>query len=372
MLLARSDYEKVHASMMKKYFDFGFHYSFSLIVFLMTLVFSSTIPLVVPFGCLFFYVKYYFDKYNLLFFYPAEFESQGNIGKVVIKFMLFAIFFFQVIMSGLFYFMKEIDESAGKISILYIVVAVILYFVSNRIFKIDNNYKSSSKLFQSLRDRKNNKSKKLIEMKEFDSTEVSLADIGTEMKPNQEDSHENLQNPVLEIKHKKKYVYSKGVIKNTDLCVKMLKDDYVPPVCKESIIKEKNIHMDLVRTMNSISAMLTNTIEEKKEEEGELYVERSLSIEDKKYLDMLKSAYTHPTQKKLMDNPMFAYNDNFRYLKNLNNDSEEREEGRFSSEATQYSDYSSIIKKIKYKEKNKIIEMSEQNNEVIEELFKFN
>jgi hypothetical protein len=67
-----------------------------------TLSFSTTIPLIVPFGCLFFYIKYFVDKYNLLFVYPVEFESQGNIGNIVIRFVLLGIFFFQFIISNLF------------------------------------------------------------------------------------------------------------------------------------------------------------------------------------------------------------------------------------------------------------------------------
>ncbi len=56
-----------------------------------------------PFGCLFFFIKYFVDKYNLLFVYPVEFESSGNIGYIVIKLILLGIFFFQFIISNLFW-----------------------------------------------------------------------------------------------------------------------------------------------------------------------------------------------------------------------------------------------------------------------------
>ena len=42
-------------------------------------------------------LKYYIDKYNLLFVYPVEFESHGNITTMVLKFALIGIFFFQFI-----------------------------------------------------------------------------------------------------------------------------------------------------------------------------------------------------------------------------------------------------------------------------------
>lgn len=74
----------------------------------LTLCFSTTIPLIVPFGCLFFFIKYFVDKYNLLFVYPVEFESSADIGYLVIKFILMGIFFFQFIISNLFW--RIIDE----------------------------------------------------------------------------------------------------------------------------------------------------------------------------------------------------------------------------------------------------------------------
>ena len=45
------------------------------LLFLLIICFSTTIPLITPFGALFFYIIYYIDKYNLLFLYHAEFES---------------------------------------------------------------------------------------------------------------------------------------------------------------------------------------------------------------------------------------------------------------------------------------------------------
>ena len=57
VFIASSDYEKFYASLVKKYFDYGYNYSFSITVFMLTLCFSTTIPLITPFGCLFFLLK---------------------------------------------------------------------------------------------------------------------------------------------------------------------------------------------------------------------------------------------------------------------------------------------------------------------------
>lgn len=102
----------------------------------MTLCFSTTIPLIAPFGCLFFFIKYFVDKYNLLFVYPVEFESHGNIGFVVIKFVLLGIFFFQFIISNLF--LKLTDKNYALFaSIVYIIIAIFTYFISKKIFIVN-------------------------------------------------------------------------------------------------------------------------------------------------------------------------------------------------------------------------------------------
>lgn len=142
ILLARTDYEKFYASLIKKYFDYGFNYSFSITVLVLTLCFSTTIPLIAPFGCLFFYIKYFVDKYNLLFVYPVEFESHGNIGYIVLKFILLGIFFYQFIISNLFLKLFSDKTYAIYASLTYLSFAVVMYYLSKRYF-VGKHTKSS-------------------------------------------------------------------------------------------------------------------------------------------------------------------------------------------------------------------------------------
>ena len=141
VFLAKTDYEKFYASLIKKYFDYGYHYSFSITVFILTLCFSSTIPLIAPFGSLFFIMKYFIDKYNLLFVYPAEFESHGNIFGLVVKFNLLGIFFFQFIISNLFIKIFHEKDYAIYATLLYIVVSIFIYYAMMNVFitKIGDN-----------------------------------------------------------------------------------------------------------------------------------------------------------------------------------------------------------------------------------------
>ena len=139
VLLASSDYEKFYASMIKKYFDYGYNYSFSITVFILIICFSTTIPLITPFGALFFYIKYYIDKYNLLFLYPAEFESHGNVTEMIIKFELIGIFFFQFIISNTFIKIFRDKDYAIYATLLYIILSVFIFYGMKQLFIANEN-----------------------------------------------------------------------------------------------------------------------------------------------------------------------------------------------------------------------------------------
>lgn len=84
-------------------FDFGYWYAVCLAVFTMILAFSVLLPLVVPFGCLFFGLKYLVDKHNFLFgMWRADVESGGAIAITARYYIIFAIAFMQFCMSGYF------------------------------------------------------------------------------------------------------------------------------------------------------------------------------------------------------------------------------------------------------------------------------
>jgi hypothetical protein len=139
VLLASSDYEKFYASMIKKYFDYGYNYSFSITVFFLIICFSTTIPLITPFGALFFFIKYYIDKYNLLFLYPAEFESHGNVTEMIIKFELIGIFFFQFIISNTFIKIFRDKDYAIYATLLYIILSVFIFYGMKQLFIANEN-----------------------------------------------------------------------------------------------------------------------------------------------------------------------------------------------------------------------------------------
>ena len=79
-------------------------------------------------------LKYYIDKYNLLFVYPVEFESHGNITTMVLKFALIGIFFFQFIISNLFIKIFHDKDYAIYATLLYIVISIFIYYGMKNFF----------------------------------------------------------------------------------------------------------------------------------------------------------------------------------------------------------------------------------------------
>jgi len=66
------------------FFDLGYHQSYSSTIFMLCLIFSCLMPLSCAFGFLFFYFKYYVEKYNMIFVYLKEFEARGKLKKNII------------------------------------------------------------------------------------------------------------------------------------------------------------------------------------------------------------------------------------------------------------------------------------------------
>lgn len=62
-------------------FDLGYFQSQALVIFALGLIFSGTNPLIGLFLTLFFSIRYWIEKYNLVFVYNKEFEGGGVIKK---------------------------------------------------------------------------------------------------------------------------------------------------------------------------------------------------------------------------------------------------------------------------------------------------
>jgi len=84
-------------------FDFGFWYACCLSAFYICISFSVVVPLILPCGTIFFFLKYYLDRYNFAHgVFAVDMESQGALARAVEKYMWSGISFFHFCMSGAF------------------------------------------------------------------------------------------------------------------------------------------------------------------------------------------------------------------------------------------------------------------------------
>lgn len=72
-------------------YDLGFHFSYSLTTFAIAMMFATLVPYVPIFAMLFFFFKYYVDKYNMAFVYNSEFRGTGITRKKVVPLSFFNI-----------------------------------------------------------------------------------------------------------------------------------------------------------------------------------------------------------------------------------------------------------------------------------------
>ncbi|XP_019862108.1 PREDICTED: CSC1-like protein 2, partial [Amphimedon queenslandica] len=103
-------------------FKFGTKYASNLIIFTMTSALSLTTPLVVPFGALFFGIKYLIDKYNLLYGYkPVYVSGRQYLHKSAMKLVMVGVVFVQFV--TLFYsVVREGSVSARSIVLLVLLI----------------------------------------------------------------------------------------------------------------------------------------------------------------------------------------------------------------------------------------------------------
>ncbi len=79
-------------------FDLGYFQSQSIVLFSLGLIFSGALPPVSFFLMIFFFFRYYIDKYNLMFVYNRDFEGGGIIvKKQVLPLLILALYLFQVL-----------------------------------------------------------------------------------------------------------------------------------------------------------------------------------------------------------------------------------------------------------------------------------
>ncbi|ETW41352.1 hypothetical protein PFNF135_04337 [Plasmodium falciparum NF135/5.C10] len=96
-------------------FDFGYWYGFNTSILALILTFSVAVPFILPLGSLYFFLRYYIDKYNLIYeICRTNLDSHGAVVRTAIKFMLFSVAFFQLVMFTFFSRVQNKFISVGR------------------------------------------------------------------------------------------------------------------------------------------------------------------------------------------------------------------------------------------------------------------
>lgn len=63
---------------------------------MMCLAFSVTMPIVTVFAVIFFFMRYYIEKYNFMFVYQQEYENYGDTREYLVPYQIFSVVLFQL------------------------------------------------------------------------------------------------------------------------------------------------------------------------------------------------------------------------------------------------------------------------------------
>ena len=89
------------------YYSFTMNYTISLTSFLTILTFSIVFPLILPIGLVYFIIRYYVQKYNMLCLFAIPKEGQEKISESGLYFLELSIIFFQLVTSLTFMLSKS-------------------------------------------------------------------------------------------------------------------------------------------------------------------------------------------------------------------------------------------------------------------------
>lgn len=108
-------------------FDLGYNQSYCLVIFLNCLLFSTIVPIIPFFACLYFWIKYAVDKYNLVFVYFKKHESGGKIRNNVKNFILMNLYFYMAVIIS-FFSLKFSDKNFEWFGIVLMLLWTALYY----------------------------------------------------------------------------------------------------------------------------------------------------------------------------------------------------------------------------------------------------
>jgi len=92
-------------------------------------------PLALPIGCIFFMIKYYIDKYNMIYRYRIEYEANAYIRTLVCVFTVFSIGIYQIVMVIAFMLCGSDEMIICAFLLLILTILPVYYFISTETWK---------------------------------------------------------------------------------------------------------------------------------------------------------------------------------------------------------------------------------------------
>ena len=124
------EYSEENWEFQEWFFNIGYSVPYNSSIFTLVLLFSTIVPLVLPLGSIFFYIKYLFDKYNLIYVWPEQFESAGKISRnKPITYSIIAIVLYQIAMVVVFIVTKDVLKYVTLIILSLIGFGGIIYVI---------------------------------------------------------------------------------------------------------------------------------------------------------------------------------------------------------------------------------------------------
>lgn len=110
-------------------FLFGFQYAYQGMFFCMCIIYSTVVPMLIPFVLVTLVIKYFVDKHHLVYINRND-KSDQHIIKTQMRFILSGVVMYQVVMGCFFYFRSSLIFSI--VSLLMVgfsfIVAVVIAF----------------------------------------------------------------------------------------------------------------------------------------------------------------------------------------------------------------------------------------------------
>ena len=114
-------------------FQYGYFYSQMMTIFTISMLYSSTSPLVAFVGCIFFLLRNIVDSYNLLTVHKKEIESKLSIFHKILPCLLFSLLAFQLFILGYFY-LNDLTYQTGIISLIVVFTLIAITINIEQLF----------------------------------------------------------------------------------------------------------------------------------------------------------------------------------------------------------------------------------------------